>query len=286
MAFGNMLNNMFGNNSNNQEQQNQMIANGNWKFETYNELYCKCSGSGDFYCKKGAMVAYESDRNGGFHFEKALLGPNGGSIGKQIANNIARRVTGEYLQLTKVSGSGTIYLADLAQHITIIELEPTGPWNSILVESESIVMLHNVYYSVVPIGVGVISQKGMFTGKLTYAGPGACVGILTNGNPLLLQSSPTHPVVVDPDAVVIWTQMNNGPEVKFDVGWKNLLNQSSGESYSLQFNEDALILVQPYERNSGMALGDTNRPQMQQSPRIGSSGRSNNDLENIINQLI
>ena len=44
------------------------------KFDVTNELMCIAKGSGRFYAKKGAMVAFKGD----FRFEKLLLGPNNG----------------------------------------------------------------------------------------------------------------------------------------------------------------------------------------------------------------
>ena len=51
------------------------------KFDVTNELMCIARGSGRFYAKKGAMVAYKGD----FRFEKLLLGPNnGGGLGGSL----------------------------------------------------------------------------------------------------------------------------------------------------------------------------------------------------------
>ncbi|EQJ09682.1 hypothetical protein [Clostridioides difficile] len=48
-----------------------------FKFDVTNELMCIARGSGKFFAKKGAMVAFK----GNFNFEKLLLGPsNGGGL--------------------------------------------------------------------------------------------------------------------------------------------------------------------------------------------------------------
>lgn len=75
MGFGDMLNNMMGQNQYGQQpynqqgyqqngyqyndnqqnynyQQQQMNHEGNWKLETFNELYCKCTGFGTMFAKK------------------------------------------------------------------------------------------------------------------------------------------------------------------------------------------------------------------------------------------
>lgn len=244
----------------------QPMGTGNFKFTTDKELYCKASGSGMFFAKKGSMVAY----NGQFKFSKRLLGTNGGNIVGQVLNHAARKMTGENLEIMEVDGSGDCYLADLASHVTIVDLEANGAWNSLCVESEDLLAFTpQCHYGVTPIGVGVISQKGLFTSKLTYTGPGAQVAVKTNGNPLVLQA----PCRVDPDAMVAFT--GQAPHVKVDVNLKTLIGQTSGESYMLEFTEPGqIVIIQPYERESGISLRDTNRPTTQASPTFGAGGAS------------
>ena len=244
----------------------QPMGTGNFKFTTDKELYCKASGSGMFFAKKGSMVAY----TGQFKFSKRLLGTNGGNLVGQVLNHAARKMTGENLEIMEVDGSGDCYLADLAAHVTVVDLEANGAWNSICVESEDLLAFTpQCHYGVTPIGVGVISQKGLFTSKLTYTGPGAQVAVKTNGNPLVLQA----PCRVDPDAMVAFT--GPAPHVKVDVNLKTLIGQTSGESYMLEFTEPGqIVIVQPYERESGISLRDTNRPTTQASPTFGTGGAS------------
>lgn len=207
------------------------LGDGNWDLATDKELYCKCTGSGMMFAKKGAMVAYD----GKFKFSKRLLGTNPCNIVGQVLNHAARKVTGENLEIMEINGQGSIWLADFAQHVTVIDLEPNGVWNSVCVESENLLgFTAQCHYGVTPIGVGVISQKGLFTSKLTYDGPGAKVAVTTNGNPLVLQVG-NSPIYVDPDAMVCFT--GAAPGVKIDVGLKTIIGQTSGESYQLEFKQ-------------------------------------------------
>ena len=65
-------------------------------------------------------------------------------------------------------------------------------------------------------------------------------------------------LTVDPDAVVCW--MGNGycdPDIKMDVNWKTFIGQTSGESYSFEWNarQPVTVIIQPNERASGISLG-------------------------------
>lgn len=239
------------------------------KLVTHGELTCKAEGSGMFFAKKGSMVADQ----GQFKYSKRLLGTNQGNIVGQVLNHASRKITGENLEIMEVNGQGICYLADQGAHVTIINLEQGGIWGSVSVESEDLLAFTpECHYGVTPVGVGILSQKGLFTSKLSYQGPGAQVAVKTKGNPIILQA----PCRVDPDAVVAWT--GKAPHVKLDVNWKTLIGQTSGESYMFEFNEPGqIVIVQPYERESGIKLGlddDNHKPQTQ-------SSAMNNSMQNL-----
>ncbi|MBK5242996.1 AIM24 family protein [Clostridium sp.] len=213
-----------------------------FNFKNHQELTCIAEGDGQFFARKGAMVAYA----GSFTSEKVLLDTNNTeSIFKSVMNLAARKLTGENIPIMKVKGKGSYYMANRAQHISIITL---GQGQRIGVEGENLLAFtEDCKYSVRFMGSGVISQKGMFTSNLTGIGNNAEVAITTNGNPIILQT----PCVVDPDAVVCWT--GSDPQFKTDISWKTFLGQSSGESYMLEFNtQGETVIIQPFERNSGL----------------------------------
>lgn len=211
-----------------------------------NELLCKAEGNGHFFAKKGSMIA----DIGQFKYDKRLLGTNEGGLGSQLLGHLTRRMTGENLEIMEVSGNGIVYLADQGAHCILIDLEPTGPWRSVCVESEDLLAFTpSCHYGVTAVGVGVISQKGVFTSELSYQGAGAQVVVKSKGNPLILEG----PCRVDPDAVVAWT--GQSPRVTMDVSWKSFVGQSSGESYMYEFSQPGqIVIVQPFERNSGVNI--------------------------------
>lgn len=230
----------------------------NFNLKVLSELTCQVEGNGQFFAKKGSMVADQ----GAFKYEKVLLDPNNtGAIGS-VVNYGIKKLTGEHMEVMKVTGQGTVYLADLAQHVTVLDL---SQGESVAVESENLLgFTADVKYGVEIIGTGVISQKGLFTSKLTGLSDYSQVAVTTNGNPIVLQT----PCRVDPDAVVCWTGPN--PGVKLDVNWKTLIGQTSGESYMLEFKQPGhVVVIQPYERESGISLRDTNRPTTQKNPLSG-----------------
>ena len=215
-----------------------------FNFRNHQELTCIAEGDGYFFAKVGAMVAYK----GSFTSEKVLLDTNNTqSIFKSVMNLATRKLTGENIPIMKVKGNGSYYMANRAQHISIITLQ-LG--QSIGVEGENLLAFtQGCKYGVRFMGSGVISQKGMFTSNITAIENNAEVAITTNGNPIILET----PCTVDPDAVVCWTGPD--PNFKTDVSWKTFIGQSSGESYFLEFNSRGeTVIIQPCERASGLNI--------------------------------
>lgn len=216
-----------------------------FNFRTHQELTCVAEGNGHFFTRVGSMIAYK----GQFTAEKILVDPNQNqSIFKSVMNLAARKITGENLPLMKVTGNGTYYMANQAQHVSIITLQPG---QRLGVESENLLAFSpDCKYGVRFIGSGVISQKGLFTTDLTAIGNNPTVAVTSNGNPIILET----PCVVDPDAVICWT----GPDPGFraDMNWKTFIGQSSGESYFFEFNNPGeVVIVQPSERAHGGTSG-------------------------------
>lgn len=216
--------------------------------ETVNELTCRATctdGQGSLFTKAGAMVAYR----GNCKFEKVLLGPQGNPMGA-LLGQIGRRLTGENMPLMKVNSHGQTesYYANLANHVTIVNL---SPGMSLKVESENLLAFTDACkYGFKFLAQGVISQKGLFTSELSAIRQGAQVAILSEGNPLVLDT----PCCIDPDAIVAWT--GSDPEFKLDLSWKNLIGQASGESYMFDFKRPGgKVVIQPFERSSGLDIG-------------------------------
>ena len=226
------------------------------KLETLNELTLKvtCDGNGAdvLHTKTGAWVGGENYGGKSFSFSKELLGPQGNPL-QAAMGQIARRFTGENMPLTKVTfgGPSITYYANEAQHVTVINLEQG---QTLSVESENLLAFtDNCKYGIRFMAQGVVSQKGLATSTLTGMGPGAQVAILTDGNPVVLSNMQNgSSLFADPDAAVCWT---TDPSIKFDLSWKNLIGQASGESYLFEFKQPGFVVLQPNERTSGIDIG-------------------------------
>ena len=229
-------------------------------FEVVNELALRvtCRGNDVLIAKAGSFICGENNGYKNYKFEKLLLGPQG-NVGQALLGSLLRRVTGENLPLMKVmlNGDSVTYYANHAQHVIVYQLQPG---EVLSIESENILAFtSDCNYDVRFIGWGVISQKGLATSTLTGTGPNSYVAILVDGNPLVLSNVQTgSTLTVDPDAVVCW--MGNGPcdpNIKTDINWKTFIGQTSGESYSFEWNaaQPVSVIIQPTERASGINLG-------------------------------
>ncbi|MBD5144223.1 MAG: AIM24 family protein [Oscillospiraceae bacterium] len=224
-------------------------------FETLNEVSLKvtCRGNHDYiFAKAGAFVAGECNGAKNFKFSKVLLGPQS-NVGQALFGQIARRVTGENLPLMKVefSGDSITYYANNQQHVVVCQL---GIGETLSVESENILAFtKDCDYSVRFLAQGVISQKGLATSTLTGRGSEAYVAVLVDGNPIVISNMNSNSTLeADPDAVVCW--IGADPDFKTDLSWKNLIGQSSGESYMFEWSayKPASVIIQPMERTSGL----------------------------------
>lgn len=229
------------------------------KFETLNELTLKVTTSGrsTIFTKTGAFICGESNGPKNYSFDKCLFGPEGNNMAA-LGRQLMRRVTGENLPLTKVESNGDniLYYANEAQHVVVYKLEMG---ETISVESENILAFTpDCKYGVRFMYQGMISQKGAATSTLTGQGPEAFVAILVDGNPLVLSNLKNGgTITVDPDAVVCWIgDSRSDPEIITEMSWKNLIGQSSGESYMFSWNSSkpVTVIVQPNERGSGISV--------------------------------
>jgi len=187
-------------------------------------------GHDDVLARKGAMVAYQ----GLMEFEGEIQ-----TYGQQQA----RHFTGEGLDLMRCHGQGTVYFANLAQHIHVVDVDQDG----LTVDSSYVLAMDcSLHHDV----VAVDSQYGISgSGKyqLIITGHGK-VALMTSGHPLMLQVTPDRYVNADADAVVAWS---NGLRVQMQAQthssgvWRR--RGGTGEGWELNFMGQGYALVQPSE---------------------------------------
>ncbi|MEI5101645.1 AIM24 family protein [Streptomyces sp. PmtG] len=187
-------------------------------------------GHDDVLARKGAMVAYQ----GLVEFDAEFQ-----SRGQQRA----RAHTGEGLDLMRCHGQGTVYFANLAQYIHVVDVEQDG----LTVDSSYVLAMDSSLSHQV---IAVDSQYGISgSGKyqLNITGRGK-VALMTSGQPLMLQVTPDRYVNADADAIVAWS---SGLRVQMQAQthssgvWRRRGN--TGEGWELSFMGQGYALVQPSE---------------------------------------
>ncbi|GGR68386.1 hypothetical protein GCM10010252_02770 [Streptomyces aureoverticillatus] len=187
-------------------------------------------GHDDVLARKGAMVAYQ----GLVEFDAEYQSRN---------QQRARAHTGEGLDLMRCHGQGTVYFANLAQYIHLVDVDQDG----LTVDSSYVLAMDSSLTHQV---IAVDSQYGISgSGKyqLNITGRGK-VALMTSGQPLMLQVTPDRYVNADADAIVAWS---NGLRVQMQAQthssgvWRRRGN--TGEGWELSFMGQGYALVQPSE---------------------------------------
>jgi uncharacterized protein (AIM24 family) len=188
------------------------------------------SGMQEFFARKGAMVAYQ----GGVNFDSHYQG---------WGQHIMRHITGEGLNLMKVSGNGTVFLANQAQDIHVLDLTGDG----LTVDGQNVLAFENsLRWDIVRIDSQVsVAGAGSYNIELTGTGK---VAVTTNGAPLVMRVTAQNYYFADADAVIAWTsslQVSMQAAVTSSSVWRPRGN--TGESWQMQFAGDGFVVVQPAE---------------------------------------
>ncbi|MFB7941588.1 AIM24 family protein [Streptomyces sp. NPDC056049] len=193
-------------------------------------LRVSLTGHDDILARKGAMVAYQGlvDFDGEY---------------QSSSQRQSRARTGEGLDLMRCSGQGTVYFANLAQYIHVVEVDHEG----LTVDSAYVLALDTSLHTEV---IAVDSQYGVSgTGKyqLNITGRGK-VALMTSGQPLMLQVTPEKYVSADADAIVAWsTSLRVQMQAQTHNSSVRSRRGSTGEGWELSFLGQGFALVQPSE---------------------------------------
>jgi len=187
-------------------------------------------GHDDILARKGTMVAYQ----GLVEFDAEYQSNNQAR---------ARAHTGEGLSLMRCHGQGTVFFANLAQHIHVMDVEQDG----LTVDSSYVLAMDSSLHHEV---IAVDSQYGISgSGKyqLNITGRGK-VALMTSGAPLMMQVTPDKYVNCDADAIVAWStglRVQMQAQTHSSGVWRRRGN--TGEGWELSFMGSGYALVQPSE---------------------------------------
>jgi uncharacterized protein (AIM24 family) len=178
--------------------------------------------------KLGSMVAYQGD----VKFEHA------GSGGlKRMAK---KAVTGEGAELMKISGSGEVFLADLAQEIQLVKLAG----EAITVNGANLLAFDaDIDWDIKKVeGVSGFMGGGLYNTHLSGSG---YVAMLSDGPPVMIELD-GEDTFADPQAAITWSE-GVKTSVKTDVNLKTFIGRGSGETVQMAFSGNGWVLIQPSE---------------------------------------
>ncbi|MEV8334094.1 AIM24 family protein [Streptomyces niveus] len=188
------------------------------------------TGQDDVLARKGAMVAYQGliDFDGEYQSQ---------------GQRRARANTGEGLDLMRCSGQGTVYFANLAQYVHVVDVDQEG----MTVDSAYVLALDSTLHTEV---IAVDSQYGISgSGKyqLNISGRGK-VALMTSGQPLMMHVTPDKYVNVDADAIVAWSSaLRVQMQAQTHSSGVRRRRGNTGEGWELSFLGQGFALVQPSE---------------------------------------
>ncbi|MEU6217766.1 AIM24 family protein [Streptomyces sp. NPDC047022] len=183
---------------------------------------------GEMLARQGAMVAYRGD----LRFERK---------GQGVGGMLKRAVTGEGLPLMAVRGQGEAWFAHEAQNCFVVGVEPGDEFT---VNGRNVLCFDaTLSYRIQTVKGAGITGGGLFNSVFT--GQGA-LGLICEGNPLVIPVSPQQPVFVDTDAVVGWTA-RLGTSLHRSQSIGSMLRGGSGEAVQLRLDGDGYVVVRPSE---------------------------------------
>ncbi|KOV53958.1 hypothetical protein ADL00_32945 [Streptomyces sp. AS58] len=184
--------------------------------------------SGEMLARQGAMIAYR----GTLAFERKSQG---------VGGMLKRAVTGEGLPLMAVRGQGEAWFAHEAQNCFIVEVEPGDEFT---VNGRNVLCFDaTLAYRIATVKGAGIAGGGLFNSVFTGHGS---LGLVCDGNPLVIPVSAQQPVHVDTDAVVGWTAgLRTSLHRSQSIG--SMLRGGSGEAVQLVLEGEGYVVVRPSE---------------------------------------
>ncbi|MFI6645273.1 AIM24 family protein [Streptomyces sp. NPDC050504] len=184
--------------------------------------------NGEVHARQGSMIAYR----GNLQFERK---------GQGIGGMLKRAVTGEGLALMEVRGQGEVWFAQEAANCFIVEVEQG---DSITVNGRNVLCFDpTLSYEIKTVKGAGMTGGGLFNSVFTGYGK---LGLICEGNPIVIPVSHQQPVYVDTDAVVGWSaQLNTSLHRSQSIG--SMIRGGSGEAVQLMLQGEGFVIVRPSE---------------------------------------
>ncbi|WP_199547674.1 AIM24 family protein [Streptomyces sp. N35] len=185
--------------------------------------------NGEMFARQGAMVAYR----GSLQFEHKGQGGIGGML--------KRAVTGEGLPLMAVRGQGEVWFAQQAANCFIVDVEPG---DALTINGRNVLCFDpTLSYEIKTVKGSGITGGGLFNSVFTGQGK---LGVICEGEPIVIPVSPQTPVFVDTDAVVGWNaQLSTSLHRSQSLG--SMVRGGSGEAVQLKLEGEGYVIVRPSE---------------------------------------
>ncbi|MFD3452673.1 AIM24 family protein [Streptomyces sp. NPDC058691] len=188
----------------------------------------KYAVNGECFARQGAMIAFR----GNLQFEVK---------GQGVGKFLKRALTGEGLPLMTVRGQGEAWFAHEAANCFVIDIDPG---DSLTINGRNVL----VFDATLAYEIKVVKGAGMVGGGLfnsVFTGHGR-LGVMCEGNPIVIPVTPQAPVYVDTDAVVGWSaQLQTSLHRSQSFG--SMLRGGSGEAVQLMLQGEGFVIVRPSE---------------------------------------
>lgn len=188
----------------------------------------KYAVNGEMLARQGAMIAFR----GNLQFERK---------GQGVGGMLKRAVTGEGLALMAVRGQGEAWFAHEAQNCFIVDIEPGDVFT---VNGRNVLCFDaSLSYEIKTVKGAGMTGGGLFNSVFTGQGR---LGLVCDGNPLVIPVSPQLPVFVDTDAVVGWTA-HLTTSLHRSQSFGSMIRGGSGEAVQLKLEGEGFVVVRPSE---------------------------------------
>ncbi|MFF7392019.1 MULTISPECIES: AIM24 family protein [Streptomyces] len=188
----------------------------------------KYAVNGEMLARQGAMIAFR----GNLQFERK---------GQGVGGMLKRAVTGEGLALMAVRGQGEAWFAHEAQNCFIVDIEPGDVFT---VNGRNVLCFDaSLSYEIKTVKGAGMTGGGLFNSVFTGQGK---LGLICDGNPLVIPVSPQLPVFVDTDAVVGWTA-HLTTSLHRSQSFGSMIRGGSGEAVQLKLEGEGFVVVRPSE---------------------------------------